>query len=142
MVWLFFIWSCIVSFSGRLCPFLMVDIASKTCSLKICKLIESTSLVIKVRLSPCKKHGFIYLDENPFKMKSNALHFILKVLFVLKIFKFLSWVFWLSRNTVFEFWVLCIGFSENGFNFVSQKSVKKSENTIFKRSEELFLTSK
>ena len=43
-------------------------------------------------------HGYILLFpcpfiESPLKFKKNASYFILKALFVLKIFKFLSWLF-------------------------------------------------
>ena len=45
-------------------------------------------------LSPSeKKHIFICFNENPLKMIKNAFQFILRALFVLKIFKFLSWHF-------------------------------------------------
>ena len=37
-----------------------------------------------------KKICFICLNESPLKMMKNAFYFILKALFVLKIFKFLS----------------------------------------------------
>ena len=46
--------------------------------------------IIKVGLSPSEKHCVIYLIESPLKMIKNAFYFKLKVLFVLKIFKFLS----------------------------------------------------
>ena len=44
----------------------------------------------KVRLPPSKKICVICLIESPLKMLKNAFYFILKALFVLKIFKFLS----------------------------------------------------
>ena len=37
-----------------------------------------------------KKSLLIYFNESPLKIMKNAFHFILKALFVLKIFKFLS----------------------------------------------------
>ena len=37
-----------------------------------------------------KKFYFVYFNENPFKNINNAFYFILKALFVLQIFKFLS----------------------------------------------------
>ena len=37
-----------------------------------------------------KKFLFIYFNESPLKMMKNAFYFILRALFVLKIFKFLS----------------------------------------------------
>ena len=46
--------------------------------------------VIKVRPSPSKKISVICLVESPLKMMKNVFYFILKGLFVLKIFKFLS----------------------------------------------------
>ena len=47
----------------------------------------------KVGLSPSKKACVICLIESPLKMMKNIFYFILKVLFVLKIFKFLSSLF-------------------------------------------------
>ena len=44
---------------------------------------------VKVGLPPSKKNCVICLIENPLKMIKNAFYFILKALFVLKIFKFL-----------------------------------------------------
>ena len=48
--------------------------------------------VLKVGLSRSKKLFYICFNESPLKMKKNA-YFILKALFVPKIFKFLSWLF-------------------------------------------------
>ena len=60
-------------------------------------------LLFKVGLSLFKKIA-ICLMESPLKMMKNTFYFILKALFVLKIFKFLSWLFghvgktaWLER---------------------------------------------
>ena len=57
-------------------------------------LLESTGSSMtrkfKVGLSSSKKNFFICFNDGPSKMMKNAFHFILKVLFVLKIFKFLS----------------------------------------------------
>ena len=47
----------------------------------------------KVGLSPSKKFLFICFNESLLKMIKNAFCFILKALFVLKAFKFLSWHF-------------------------------------------------
>ena len=44
---------------------------------------------IKVGLSPSKKKK-IFINDSPSKMMKNDFYFILKALFVLKIFKFLS----------------------------------------------------
>ena len=49
--------------------------------------------LIKVALSPFKKICVICFNESPLKMMKKASYFILKALFVLKIFKFLSLVF-------------------------------------------------
>ena len=46
----------------------------------------------KVGLSP-SKNCFICFDESPLKVMKNPFYCILKVLFVLKICKFLSWLF-------------------------------------------------
>ena len=46
---------------------------------------------VKVRLPPSKKKFcFINVTESPLNMMKNAFYFILKALFVLKKFKFLS----------------------------------------------------
>ena len=42
----------------------------------------------KVRLSPSKKAGFIFSNGRPLNMIENAFYFMLKALFVLKIFTF------------------------------------------------------
>ena len=39
------------------------------------------------------KKFFICFNDNPSKIMKNAFYFILNALFVLKIFKFLSWLF-------------------------------------------------
>ena len=44
-------------------------------------------------LSKKKKRSFICFSESPLKMIKNAFYFILKALFVTKIFKFLCWFF-------------------------------------------------
>ena len=48
--------------------------------------------IFKVRLSPSKKL-FICFNNSPSKMMNNAFYFILKALFVFKMFKFLSSLF-------------------------------------------------
>ena len=62
-------------------------------------------LVLKVGLSPSKKIYFICFNEDLLKLMKNAFYFILKGFFVLKILKFLSWLFghvgkktWLERQ--------------------------------------------
>ena len=51
----------------------------------------------EVKVSPSKKFNlfikFIVFNESPLKMMKNAIYFILKALFGLKIFKFLSLIF-------------------------------------------------
>ena len=49
--------------------------------------------ILKVGFSPSKKFCVICLIESSLKMMKNAFYFILKALFVLKIFKFLSRLF-------------------------------------------------
>ena len=46
--------------------------------------------VFEVGLSPSKKNCIICFIESPLKMMENAFYFIVKALFVLKIFNFLS----------------------------------------------------
>ena len=48
--------------------------------------------------SHLRKNLCYLLDWNPFKMMENDFYFILKALFVLKIFKFLPWLFWSCRK--------------------------------------------
>ena len=48
---------------------------------------------VKVGLSLSEKFAFIYFNESPLKMMKNAFYCMLKVLFVLDIFTFLSWYF-------------------------------------------------
>ena len=48
---------------------------------------------VKVGLSPSKKNYVICFIESPLKKMKNAFYFIVKAYFVLKIFKFLSWIF-------------------------------------------------
>ena len=47
----------------------------------------------EVGLSTSKKNCVICSIENPLKMMKDAFYFILKALFIVKIFKFLSWLF-------------------------------------------------
>ena len=53
----------------------------------------SDRVIIKARLSSSKNILFICLIESPLEVMKNAFYFILKALFVLKIFKFLSRLF-------------------------------------------------
>ena len=61
------------------------------CEQLLLSFLEFTKL--KVGLSPSKKISFYLLQWKPFKNDENSFYFILKALFVLKIFKFLSWHF-------------------------------------------------
>ena len=61
-------------------------------------------VLVKVGLSPFEKISVVYFIESPLKMMKNDFYFILKALFILKIFKFLSWLLghlekttWLER---------------------------------------------
>ena len=49
--------------------------------------------LLNVGLSPSKKKIIISFNESPSKMMKNDFYFILKALYALKIFKFLSWLF-------------------------------------------------
>ena len=55
---------------------------------KIGKLVLSLSA--KFGLSPSKKNCVIFLIGSPLRMMKTAFYFILKALFIFKIFKFLS----------------------------------------------------
>ena len=67
------------------------------------------SIGIKVGLSAPKKIMLFPSMESSLQMMKNAFYFIVKALFVLKIFKFLSWLFghvenkgWLERSDEFQ----------------------------------------
>ena len=62
-------------------------------------LLSDNVLSLKVGLSPSKKICVICLIDSPLKMMKNAFYFILKALFILKIFKFLSRLFGHVRNS-------------------------------------------
>ena len=49
-------------------------------------------MVVKVGFSSSKKIGFFLSNKIPVKVMKNTFYFILKALYVLKIFKFLSWL--------------------------------------------------
>ena len=62
------------------------------------------TIPLKSRLSPSKTNLFLFASMIVLKMMENAFYFILKALFVLQIFKLLSWLFehvekkaWLER---------------------------------------------
>ena len=64
----------------------------------------SHNSLFKVGLLLSIKTYFICFKESPLKMMKNAFYFILKSIFILKILKFLSWLFgnvdktaWLER---------------------------------------------
>ena len=61
---------------------------------------KHSKVAFKVRLSPCKKNCVFCLIQSPLKMMKNAFYFILKALFVLKIFKFFFFFYlgFLSRT--------------------------------------------
>ena len=52
-------------------------------------LVTFTEEILKVGLSPSKRIYVIYFIDSPLKLMKNTFYFILKALFVLKIFKFL-----------------------------------------------------
>ena len=58
-----------------------------------------SSFRFKVGLSSFKKSCFIRLNESPLKVMKNTFPFMLKALFVLEIFKSLSWRFGLVEKT-------------------------------------------
>ena len=55
--------------------------------------MSKTITMRSLRVSPSKKMCVICLIENPLKIMKNTFYFTLEALFVLKIFKFLSWLF-------------------------------------------------
>ena len=57
------------------------------------KNVLQNSCLLKVGLSPFEKNFFICLNDSPSKMMKKDFYFILKALFVLKVFKFLFSLF-------------------------------------------------
>ena len=53
---------------------------------------SASSIVLRSGSYLPKKNFFISFNDSPSKMMKNAFYFILKALFALKIFKFLSWL--------------------------------------------------
>ena len=72
---------------------------------------------LNVELSPSKKICVLCLIESPLKMIKNVFYFILKALFVLKIFKFLSWLFGHVGKTA---WLERQGWLQNRRNLVNK----------------------
>ena len=71
--------------------------------------ILANSQVTWSRTLTFQKNRFICFNKSPLKMMENAFYFIWNALFVLKIFKFLSWLFvhiaktgWLERSFNFK----------------------------------------
>ena len=48
---------------------------------------------LKVGLIPSENIWMVCFIESPLKMMKNAFYFTIKAIFILKIFKFLSWLF-------------------------------------------------
>ena len=55
--------------------------------------VMSKFMFIKVGLSPSEKNFYICFNESPLKKLKNGFYFILKALFILKIFRFFSCFF-------------------------------------------------
>ena len=55
--------------------------------------------LFKVRLPPSEKNYMVCFIESPLEMMKNVFYFILKALFILKMFKFLSWLFGHEEET-------------------------------------------
>ena len=81
-------------------PYIFVNMISFDIDINLCTcfnndrneiiFIDKNVSNLKVGLSPPKKICVICLMESPLKMMKNAFYFVLKALFALKIFKFLS----------------------------------------------------
>ena len=65
-------------------------------------LILCLSSVLKSDSCVPKKVCFICFNNSPLKVMKNAFYFILKPLFVLKTFKFLSWLIWSCGKTAWK----------------------------------------
>ena len=62
----------------------------------------SRGVAIKVGVSSSKKNCFICFNESPLKKMENTFYFILKALFFLKIFKFLSWLLLIMQKKLLD----------------------------------------
>ena len=60
---------------------------------KLDRSFQAGQFMLKGGLSTSKKSCVICFSESPLKIMKNGFYFILKAPFVLKIFKFLSWLF-------------------------------------------------
>ena len=85
----------------------------------------------KVELSSSKKFAFIYFNESLLKMMENAFYFMLKFLFVLEIFTFLSWLFVyveepLNKKAMVDFKIYDVtDWITNSYNTHIEKYLKK-----------------
>ena len=95
---------------------------------------------LNVGLPPSQKNCFIFFNKNPLKMMKNAFYFILKALFVLKIFKFLSWLFrhvgktaWLEIQGLFQNLYVTAWLTSNCNTHIAQYLTKwrQPENKIW-----------
>ena len=84
--------------------FLLCPVSKNKKQKYITELKNQWNEIIKVGLSPSKKNCVVSFIESPLKIMKNVFYLILKVDFVFKIFKFLSWLFghvekmpWLER---------------------------------------------
>ena len=77
---------------------------SKTCKRTLYFLLAFFLVLnvrFKVRLTyPSQKSCFLCFNENSLKLMKNAFSFILEPLFVLKVFRFLSWLFKKKKKRV------------------------------------------
>ena len=60
------------------------------------------NIILKLGPSPSKKIAFTCFNKKPVKKMKIAFYFMLIVLFVLKIFRFLSWHFWSCKKWLDE----------------------------------------
>ena len=68
-----------------------------------CLIYNNWSLIKEFILSFSKKVAFIYFNKKPFKNNEKCVLLPVKIsLFVLKIFKFWSWLFWLCKKWLDE----------------------------------------
>ena len=98
--------------------FFFISRLAATCSIFILNIeywfqITDSFIFVKVGISPSKK-TFISFDETPLKLVKNAFYFILKDISVVKIFKFLSWLFghvekaaWLKEKGILKLMTSC-----------------------------------
>ena len=106
------------------------------------------TFIYTVGLSPSRNICFISFNESPLQVMKNGFYFILKALFVLNIFKSLSWLFGLVRgfrckkkSTLWTNWYfidLFFGIERRQSDFRYRWCHKESERNFYKIQNKVY----